>query len=82
MTDDLKREVDLNYDFFQRNLAGWLQDHIGQYVLLKSKAVVEFYDGPGMAYRAGLAQFPDKVFSVQQVTSEPVELGFMSLAFG
>ncbi len=81
MSNNLKTEVDQNYDFFQRNLSKFLNDRSGQYALLKSKDVVEFFDGPGDAYRAGLSKFPDRVFSIQQVTSEPVELGFMSLAF-
>jgi hypothetical protein len=79
--DGLKAEVDRNYDFFQRNLSGFLKDRAGQYALLKSECIVGFYDGPGTAYRAGLAQFSDRLFSVQEVTDQPVELGFMSLAF-
>jgi hypothetical protein len=79
--DELRVEVDRNYDFFQRSLACYLEGHADEYALLKSQAVVDFFDGPGLAYRAGLARFPDKIFSVQKVTDEPVELGFMSLAF-
>jgi hypothetical protein len=82
MMDILQTEVGRNYDWFQRNLASFLPDHAGQYALLKSATVVDFFDGPGIAYRAGLARFSDQIFSVQRVTDEPVELGFMSLAFG
>jgi hypothetical protein len=81
MRETLKIEVDQNYDFFQRKLKSLLTDHKGQYVLLKNRTVVGYFSDPGAAYRAGLKKFPDKVFSVQEVTDEPVELGFMSLAF-
>ncbi len=81
MDISLKSEVDKNYDFFQRNLHGYLQKQAGKYALLKNKAVVEFYDSPGAAYRAGLANYPDEIFSIQEVTDQPVDLGFMSLAF-
>jgi hypothetical protein len=81
MRDELKIEVDRNYDFFQRNISGFLKDHCGQYALLKSGAVVAFHDRVGDAYRAGLNQFPDEIFSIQEVTEHPVDLGFMSLAF-
>lgn len=81
MPDELKTEVDRNYDFFQRHLSEFLKERAGQYALLKSESVVDFYDGPGEAYRAGLARYPNRVFSIQRVTSEPVDLGFMSLAF-
>jgi hypothetical protein len=76
MRDELRIEVDRNYDYFQRKL----KDHSGQYALLKAEKIIAFYDGPGIAYRAGLAQFPEKIFSVQQVTDVPDELGCMSIA--
>jgi hypothetical protein len=81
MQTELRNEVDRNYDFFQRNLSRYLKDNSGKYAFLKSEQLVGFFDGPGVAYRAGLERFQDKVFSVQKVTDEPVELGFMSLAF-
>jgi len=80
MADKLRTEVDRNYDFLQRHLTRYLADHAGQYALLKSAKVIAFFDGPGDAYRAGLARFPDCIFSIQPVTDEPVEMGFMSFA--
>jgi hypothetical protein len=78
--DELRAEVDRNYDYFQRRLGGFLADHAGQYALLKSAKIVDFFEGPGAAYRAGLARFPDRIFSIQQVTDQPDELGAMSIA--
>lgn len=80
MSDALKDEVDKNYDFFQRNLQQLIEEHADKYVLLKSAEIVDFYEGPGTAYRAGLSKFPDKIFSVQRVTNVPDELGLMSVA--
>jgi hypothetical protein len=65
MRDELRTEVDQNYDYFQRNLAALLADHAGKYALLKSRQIVGFYDGPGIAYRAGLDRFPEQIFSIQ-----------------
>jgi hypothetical protein len=77
----LKSEVDHNYDYFQRNLEGFLKDHPGEYALLKSGAVISFHPEPGDAYRTGLNLFSDEIFSIQEVTNQPVDLGFMSLGF-
>ncbi|MBA4747081.1 MAG: hypothetical protein H2056_00050 [Sphingopyxis sp.] len=77
----LNAEVDRNYDFFQRNLASYLVDHEAEFALLRDAELVAFFPTVGEAYRAGLGQFPDEIFSIQQVIDEPVELGFMSLAF-
>ncbi len=81
MTDELKIEVDRNYDFFQRRLSEFLAEHSGHYVLLKSERVVDFFSGAGDAYRAGLSLYPDRLFSIQKVTDEPVELGLMAVAY-
>ena len=75
MPHSRETEIDQNYDFFQRNLGGLLVDHKGQYALLRSCSIVEFFDQPGEAYRAGLARFSDAIFSIQEVRSEPIEMG-------
>ncbi|MGC1468359.1 MAG: hypothetical protein WA793_03180 [Sphingorhabdus sp.] len=80
MKTELKSEVDRNYDFFQRNLVGYLQEHQGQYALLKEQKLIGFYAGPGEAYRAGLAKFPDEIFSCQKVTDQVDDLGLFSIA--
>lgn len=76
-----RSEIDRNFDFFRRNLSALLHAHRGSYVLLRHAGVIDFYDSPGEAYRAGLKQFPDELFSVQRISDEPVELGHMSFAF-
>lgn len=73
-------EIDENYDFFQRSLGSLIQHHRGEFALLKNRRIVGLFQGPGEAYRAGLAQFPDEVFSVQEVEDRPAEMGLTSLA--
>jgi hypothetical protein len=80
MPQDREREIDENFDFFQRNLSRYLKDHRGQFALLRSRTVIEFFEGPGEAYRSGLARFPDELFSIQEVEDRPAETGLMSLA--
>jgi hypothetical protein len=80
MDRDLRTEVEINYDFFQRNLGNLIVDHVGQYALLKSAKIIGFYPGPGEAFRGGIKRFPDRIFSIQQVSDEPVEMGLMSVA--
>ena len=81
MPDHARRaEIDANYDFLQRELARILPVHRGQYALIKSCRFEGFFEKPGEAYRAGLARFTDDLFSIQEVTDEPIHLGFFSLA--
>ena len=75
-----RHEIDANYDYFQRQLARLLPVHEGQYALLKSGKIEGLFDRPGDAYRDGLSRFADGLFSIQEVTDEPLQLGFFSLA--
>jgi hypothetical protein len=73
-----RREVDANYDAFQRVLGSILADHRHQYALMRDRAIVGYFNKPGEAYRDGIARFSDSVFSIQEVTDEPIDLGFLS----
>ena len=77
-----RAEVDRNYDAFVRMLSGIVNQHRDQMALMRDGAVVGFFDTPGEANRAGLHRFPDGVFSIQEVTDEPIDLGFWSHAGG
>jgi hypothetical protein len=78
--DDARQrlEVDRNYDAFMRVLAVLLPEHRDQLALMRDRKIVEFFDKPGDAYRAGVDRFPDGIFSIQEVTDEPIDLGFWS----
>lgn len=76
MTDTaLQSEIARNFDYFQRTLAAFLQTQRGRYALLREGAVVAFFDAPGDADLEGAKRFADCLYSIQQVTDEPVNLG-------
>lgn len=83
MSDDaLSREVDQNYDYFQRNLSQFLDREKGRFALLRHRTILGFYDEPGEAAAAAATQFQDDLYSIQEVTNLPVDLGFYSYAAG
>ena len=73
-------QVDRNYDFFQRTLATLLPDHRDEFALIRNQEIVAFFDDVGLAYREGIARFSDHIFSIQEVTDVPVDLGIFSHA--
>ena len=73
-----KLEVDRNYDAFVRALAAILPQHRGQYALMRKGEIVDYFDRPGPANVAGCKRFKDGLFSIQEVTDEPIDLGFWS----
>lgn len=73
-----RRQVDSNYDAFQRMLSTILHEHQGHYALMRDSEIIGFFDRPGDAYRKGQALYQDSLFSIQEVTDEPIDLGFLS----
>lgn len=78
--DRQKEQVDRNYDAFVRQLADILPEHRDEHALMRDGAIVDFFAKPGDAYRAGVARFADGIFSIQEVTDEPIDLGLWSHA--
>ena len=71
-------EVDRNYAAFTRMLRAILSDHRDQLALMRDGRIVGYFDTPRQALEAASEQFPDGVFSIQEVTDEPIDLGFWS----
>lgn len=77
---DLDDEVDLNYDAFVAELPGLLETQRGKHALLRHAGIVDFYESTATALAAGRTRFADGIYSVQEVTERPVDLGFFSHA--
>lgn len=73
-----REEVDRNYDVFARLLGTLLIDHRDQLALMRDGKVVGIYGTPREALQAATEKFPDGIFSIQEVTDEPIDLGFWS----
>ena len=76
-----EEEVHRNYEAFEAQLPALVQAHGGKFALMRDGKIVELFDTVRDAYLAGRALFEaDGVFSVQEVVSGPVDLGFFSQA--
>jgi hypothetical protein len=76
----IRTEIDGNFDAFQRQLRASLAIHPGEFALLRHGEIVDFFGDPGAALIAGNARFADRLFSIQEVSEEPVDLGVWSHA--
>ena len=77
---EFEQEVDHNFDVFLAALGPLMISHPGQFVLLKSGQIEDFFPTQDAALKAGRARHPDRIFSIQEVTDRPVDLGFFSHA--
>jgi hypothetical protein len=73
-----QQEVDRNYDAFMGMLGSILDEHRDQLALMKDGRIVGYFDTPRQALEAASDRFPDGVFSIQEVTDEPIFLGVWS----
>lgn len=78
--DRLASEVDCNYDAFVRRLPDLLREHASEFVLLRATEPQGFFASESEALHAGRHRFADGLYSVQEVTDRPVDLGFYSHA--
>ena len=73
-------EVDRNFEAFAVILQQLLSSHRGEFALMRGGEVIEYCASEAAALAAGRHRFMDGVFSVQEVTDRPVDLGFFSHA--
>jgi hypothetical protein len=73
-------EIQRNYAAFLDMLDELLPHSFGRYALLHDQKLEGVFDSPGEAARTGFAKFGSMPYSIQIVTDEPVDLGFMSNA--
>ena len=76
--DKIQETVDANYKAFTRKLPELLKTHAGEFALLRNGEVDSFFPSARKAAQHGENIFDDGLFSVQEVTSEVVDLGWFS----
>lgn len=76
----LEEEIDRNFAAFEAILPVLMTSRAGAHALLRHAEVVDFYDSVSAALAAGRSRFHDGMYSVQEVTDRPVDLGFYSHA--
>ncbi|MBI2431790.1 MAG: hypothetical protein HYV26_02845 [Candidatus Hydrogenedentes bacterium] len=79
-TDELDAEIRTNYEAFQELLPGLMASGRGKYCLMRHGEVLDIFDTAGDAYLAGKRLFEDRLFSIQEITDVPIDLGFFSRA--
>lgn len=82
MPHSREAEIHDNFEFFQGVVASVMGAHAGEYALLRSRQIVDYYRTAGEAVGAGVARFGEQPFSVQHVINRPIDLGFLSYAAG
>ncbi|MFQ6017875.1 MAG: hypothetical protein ACE5KF_06735 [Kiloniellaceae bacterium] len=78
--DRRQQAVDRNFAAFKKLLPELLKTHPGKFALLRDETIVEYFDTARDAMIYGQKEYPDGLFSIQQVTDTVVDLGYFSHA--
>lgn len=77
-TNEHQQAVDRNYEAFKGMLPDLLKTDPNRFALLRHGELIICFDTFRDAVETGRRMFGDGLFSVQEVTSEPIDLGFFS----
>jgi hypothetical protein len=77
----IQEEVDANYEFFKTQLPQMIVTHLGQYVLLKNKTVIDYFDTLDDAQKYAETLYKDGLYSIQKVESTVLNLGFVGIQY-
>jgi hypothetical protein len=78
--DPKSAEIETNYAAFRARLPDLVQSHAGKYAVLRHGDIVEFFDTLSDAAKFCGREYADGLFSIQEVTSRRVDLGYYSHA--
>lgn len=75
-----REEVERNYRAFRKRLPDILNEHRNKFALMRDARIVDFFDTSRDAFVAGANIYADGRFSIQEVTDQAVDLGYLSHA--
>jgi hypothetical protein len=78
MQQDRDAEIDRNFHAFQKVVGSLISTHAGEFAILRHGNVDAFFKSASDALTEAYKKFPDGIFSVQEVVTGPLDLGFYS----
>jgi len=79
-TSKKQQEIDQNYQEFLRLRPSLMEQYSGQFVVMRDKKTIAFFDTAKDAIIHATRTYPDGIFSVQEVTEDVADLGWFSHA--
>ena len=80
MSAERRHEIEQNFRAFESYVSTLLPDHAGEFALLSGRELIGVYPRAFEAMSVGHDRFGDGNFSVQRITTRPLDLGFLSYA--
>jgi hypothetical protein len=78
MSSGKQREIENNFSYFQSIVGSLVSDHAGEFALIRSREIIDFFPSAIDAMSEGHHRFSDGIYSIQRVIDRPLDLGFLS----
>ena len=76
----IREEVDNNYEAFEKKLPALIKTDQGRFALMRHGEITQIFDSAADAVIFAREKYTDGLFSVQEVTVQTVDLGYLSHA--
>ena len=78
ISEKIEEEVKENYQFFKEKLPELMTEHKGKFLVLRNRKIEGYCNTHEEAVLKAKEEFPDGLYSIQQVSDKEVDLGFIS----
>ena len=75
-----RAEVQANYEAFEAELPSLVKRYEGKFAVYRHRQLLEFFDDYSVAEAFGRSRFDDGLFSIQEVTQEPLDIRWFKYA--
>jgi hypothetical protein len=75
-----RAEIQANYEAFEAELPSLLKWHEGKFAVYRHRRLLEAFDDYSVAEAFGRSRFDDGLFSIQEVTQEPLDIWWFKYA--
>lgn len=76
--DRQRAEVEGNYEAFEKALPELMAQNPGGYAVYRHRALISVFDSFSSALTYCVSQYSDRLFSIQEISDEPLSLGWLS----
>jgi len=78
LAKDKGEEIQKNYEAFRKMLPELVKEHRGKHALMRGEELIAIYSTAQDAAETGRNFYDDGLFSIQEITDVPADLGFYS----
>ena len=70
----IQEQVHQNYEFFKTQLPRLMKEREGEFAVIRNQKIIQYFPNLEDAYWFSRKEYPDRIFSIQEVRDRPINL--------